>query len=51
MARDKFHNAVKKGLIKDGWTITDDYKPSYGEIEVQLIFDRERRHHQYWQSL
>ena len=22
--RDLFHEAVKKGLIKDGWTITDD---------------------------
>ena len=24
MARDIFHEAVKKALIKDGWTITDD---------------------------
>lgn len=24
MAKDKFHNAVKNALIKDGWTITDD---------------------------
>ena len=23
-AKDKFHDAVKHGLIKDGWTITDD---------------------------
>jgi XisH protein len=23
-ARDAFHNAVKQGLIKDGWTITHD---------------------------
>jgi hypothetical protein len=23
-ARDKFHNAVKQALIKDGWLITDD---------------------------
>jgi XisH protein len=24
VARDAFHNAVKHGLIKDGWTITHD---------------------------
>ena len=24
MAKDIFHEAVKKALIKDGWTITDD---------------------------
>jgi hypothetical protein len=24
MAKDKFHNAVKNALIKEGWTITDD---------------------------
>jgi hypothetical protein len=23
-ARDAFHDAVKQGLIKDGWTITHD---------------------------
>ena len=23
-AKDRFHEAVKMGLIKDGWTITDD---------------------------
>ena len=23
-AKDKFHNIVKKALIKDGWQITDD---------------------------
>ena len=23
-AHDTFHDAVKHGLIKDGWTITDD---------------------------
>jgi XisH protein len=29
-AYDVFHAAVKKGLIKDGWTITDD--PLYVEF-------------------
>lgn len=24
MTKDKFHNAVKNALIKEGWTITDD---------------------------
>jgi hypothetical protein len=24
MARDKYHDIVKKALIKDGWNITDD---------------------------
>ncbi|MCP2728209.1 XisH family protein [Symplocastrum sp. BBK-W-15] len=24
MARDLFHNIVRSGLEKDGWTITDD---------------------------
>ncbi|MEM6353998.1 MAG: element excision factor XisH family protein, partial [Cyanobacteria bacterium P01_D01_bin.14] len=23
-ARDRFHNVVKQGLIKQGWHITDD---------------------------
>jgi hypothetical protein len=23
-AKDKYHEAVKTALIKDGWTITDD---------------------------
>ena len=32
-AYDTFHDAVKRGLIKDGWTITDD-----------PLHDRVRRH-------
>lgn len=24
MAKDKFHDAVKNALIKEGWTVTDD---------------------------
>lgn len=24
MARDRYHEAVRNALIKDGWTITDD---------------------------
>jgi len=31
-----------ENLIKE----YSDYKPSYGEIEVQMLFDRERDHYQ-----
>lgn len=34
-ARDIFHDAVKKALIKDGWTITHDpYKIAVGRGKV-----------------
>jgi hypothetical protein len=33
-AKDKFHNAVKNALIKDGWTITDD--PLYLKISEKI---------------
>ena len=36
MTKDIFHEAVKKALIKDGWTITDD--------PLRLIIERRRRH-------
>jgi XisH protein len=36
-AKDKFHEAVKKGLEKDGWFITHDpLKVKYGEIKMQI---------------
>ncbi|MBS1795726.1 MAG: XisH family protein [Acidobacteria bacterium] len=35
-ARDKFHEAVKNGLVRDGWTITDD--PLYLKISDKLDF-------------
>jgi hypothetical protein len=37
MARDRFHNAVKVALQKDGWTITaDPYEFSIGEVEFEI---------------
>lgn len=33
-AKDKFHEAVKNALIKDGWTITDD--PLYLKISERI---------------
>ena len=40
MAKDIFHEAVKKALIKDGWTITDDplrlLSKEEGGIETDL---------------
>ncbi len=43
MAKDKYHELVKKALVKEGWTITDD--PFYletlkREIEVDLGAER-----------
>jgi len=35
VARDRFHNSVKQGLIKDGWTITDD--PLYLRLDGELF--------------
>ncbi len=38
MAKDRFHQAVKTALIKDGWTITHD--PLYLNIaEVEIYID------------
>ncbi len=39
MAKDKYHEAVREALIKDGWTITDDpfkvnYKGKKGRIDL-----------------
>ena len=36
-AKDKFHEAVKIALVKDGWIITHDpLKVKYGEIKMQI---------------
>ncbi len=43
MANDLFHNAVKNGLKKDGWTsIKDNFQIQTGgvEIYIDLIADR-----------
>ncbi|MEL6494371.1 MAG: XisH family protein [Cyanobacteria bacterium J06623_7] len=37
MAKDIFHNAVKRALEKDGWKITHDpYRLRYGIVEVYI---------------
>lgn len=41
--RDKFHNAVKHGLEKDGWTITDDpLRIRSGRVDMQIDLGAER---------
>ena len=43
MARDKIHNAVKKALVNDGWTITDDpYTIKVGDLELAADLAAER---------
>jgi hypothetical protein len=43
MARDIFHNVVRKALIQDGWTITaDPYILSVGGVEMQIDLGAER---------
>jgi hypothetical protein len=42
-AYDTFHEAVKRGLIKDGWTITDDpYAIEFGKIDMYIDLAAER---------
>lgn len=42
-AKDKYHDAVKNALIKDGWTITHDpYTLSYGPRDVFADLGAER---------
>ena len=42
-ARDLFHNAVKKALIKDDWTITHDPDPlDLGGIEMYVDLGAEQ---------
>ncbi|TAE58946.1 MAG: fatty-acid oxidation protein subunit alpha [Nostocales cyanobacterium] len=37
MTKDRFHNAVKNALEKDGWTITDDpYEVSVGDVDFEI---------------
>lgn len=37
MAKDRFHNAVKTALEKDGWTITaDPYEVSVGDVDFEI---------------
>ncbi len=37
MAKDKFHNAVKNGLIKENWTITNDpLFLQFGGVDVYI---------------
>lgn len=38
-AKDLFHDAVKKALIKDGWTITDDPLHLRISLKVDLFLD------------
>ena len=42
-ARDEIHDAVKKALIKDGWTITHDpYPLPFGDRDVYADLGAER---------
>jgi hypothetical protein len=42
-AHDTFHDAVKRGLIKDGWTITDDpLMIEFGVLNVYIDLAAER---------
>ena len=43
MARDKFHNAVRNALVKDGWSITDDpLSFRFGGVDVYIDLAAER---------
>ncbi len=39
----KYRDCIENIIRKHG-----KYKPSYGDIERQLVFDRERDHYQLW---
>ena len=42
-ARDRYHDAVRNALMKDGWTITHDpYTLSYGPRDVYVDLGAER---------
>ncbi|MBC7529653.1 MAG: XisH family protein [Chthonomonadaceae bacterium] len=42
-ARDKYRNAVRNALIKEGWTITQDpYRISIGSTDVQVDLGAEQ---------
>ena len=37
MAKDRFHNAVRTALEKEGWVITDDpYELNVGEVDFEI---------------
>ncbi|MDD1414876.1 XisH family protein [Dolichospermum sp. ST_con] len=37
MAKDRFHNAVRNALEKEGWTITaDPYEVSVGDVDFEI---------------
>lgn len=37
MAKDRFHDAVKKALEKEGWTITaDPYQINVGDVDFEI---------------
>ncbi len=43
MAKDLYHETVKKALIKDGWTITDDpLRLPYGNTDVEIDLGAEK---------
>ena len=43
MAKDKYHDAVRNALVKDGWTITHDpYRISVGTERVYVDLGAER---------
>jgi XisH protein len=43
MARDAFHNAVRRALEKDGWTITDDpLKLEFGSTKMLVDLGAEK---------
>ena len=43
MAKDKYHEAVREALIKDGWTITDNpFSVSYGNKEGRIDLGAEK---------
>ncbi len=43
MAKDKFHNTVKNGLSKEGWTITDDpLTLQFGGVDLYVDLGAEK---------
>lgn len=43
MAKDRIHNAVKKALINDGWTITaDPYEIEFKEVTLYIDLKADR---------
>ena len=43
MAKDRFHDAVRTALVKDGWTITDDpLSFRFGGVDVHIDLAAER---------